>query len=91
MSDKFLPTQTLLYVSVRHIFISLTGCKGISDSMILLYKTSLLTASYVSFLEVYIELIQEIDKKSTKLFPLKVAHGVINICFALGNVTDSQL
>jgi len=29
MSDKFLPTQTLLYVSVRHIFINLTSFLGI--------------------------------------------------------------
>jgi len=54
MSDKFLPTQTLLYVSVRHIFISLTSFWGTPNSIRILYKTSLLTES--SFLEVYKEL-----------------------------------
>jgi hypothetical protein len=33
ISDKFLPTQTLLYVSVRHIFISLTSFLEIPNSM----------------------------------------------------------
>jgi hypothetical protein len=32
-SDKFLTTRTLLYVSVRHIFISLTSFLGIPNSM----------------------------------------------------------
>jgi len=45
MPDKFLPTQTLLYVSVRHIFTSLTTFMGIPNSMRILYKTSLLTES----------------------------------------------
>jgi hypothetical protein len=45
MSDKFLPSQTLLYISVRHIFISLTSFMGITNSMRILYKTSLLTES----------------------------------------------
>jgi len=33
MSDKFFPTQTLLYVSVRHIFISLTSVMRIPNSI----------------------------------------------------------
>jgi hypothetical protein len=33
MSDKFLPTRTLLYVSIRQIFISLTSFLGIRNSM----------------------------------------------------------
>jgi hypothetical protein len=33
MSDRFLPTPTLLYVSVRHIFISLTCFMGIPNSI----------------------------------------------------------
>src|SRR5215813_8574086 len=33
VSDKFLPTRTLLYVSVRHIFISLTSFLGIPNSV----------------------------------------------------------
>ena len=45
MSDKFLPTRTLLYVSVRHIFITLTSFLGTPNSMRILYKTSLLTES----------------------------------------------
>jgi hypothetical protein len=43
ISDKFLPTRTLLYVSFRHIFISLTSFLGIPNSMRILYKASLLT------------------------------------------------
>jgi len=46
LSDNFLPTRTLLYVSVRHIFISLTSFLGIPNSIRILYKTSLLTESY---------------------------------------------
>ena len=42
MSDKF---WTLLYVSVRHIFINLTSFLGIPNSIKILYKTSLLTES----------------------------------------------
>jgi hypothetical protein len=45
MSHKCLCTQTLLYVSVRHIFISLTNFMWIPNSMRILYKTSLLTKS----------------------------------------------
>jgi len=43
MSDKFLPTQTLLYVSVRHNFVSLTSFMRIRNSMRILYKTSHIT------------------------------------------------
>jgi len=46
MSDKFLLTHTLLYVSVRHMFISLTSFVVIPNSIRILYKTSLLTESY---------------------------------------------
>jgi len=45
MSDKFLPTRTVLYVSGRHIFISLTSFMGIPNSLRILYKTFLLTES----------------------------------------------
>jgi len=37
MSDKCLPTRTLLYVSVRHIFISLISFMGIPNSMRISY------------------------------------------------------
>ena len=43
MSDKFLPTWSLLYLSFKHIFVSLTTFIGIPNSMRILYKTSLLT------------------------------------------------
>ena len=43
-SDTFLPTRTLLYVSVRLIFINLTSFLGIPNSMRILYKTSLLNS-----------------------------------------------
>jgi len=33
ISDKFLTTRNLLYVSVRHIFINLTSSLGITNSM----------------------------------------------------------
>jgi len=46
MSDKCLSTQTLLYVSVRHIFISLASFMGIPNSIRIFYKTSLLTESF---------------------------------------------
>jgi len=45
MSDKCLPTQTLLKVLFIHIFISLTSCMGIPDSVRILYKTPLLIES----------------------------------------------
>ena len=45
MSDTFLPTRTLLYVSVKHILTSLTSFLGTPNSMRILYKTSLLTES----------------------------------------------
>jgi hypothetical protein len=57
VSDKFLPARSLLFVAVRHIFISLTSSMGIPDSTRILYKTSVLTESIISFLEVYRELI----------------------------------
>jgi len=37
-SDKFLPTRTFLYDSVRHICISLTSFLGIPNSMRILYR-----------------------------------------------------
>ena len=43
LSDTFLPTRTLLYASVRLVFINLTRFLGIPNSMRNLYKTSLLT------------------------------------------------
>ena len=45
VSETFLPTQTLLYVSVRLIFINLTSFLRIPNSMRILYKTSLLSES----------------------------------------------
>ena len=45
LSDTFLPTQTVLYLSVRLIFFKLTIFLGIPNSMKILYKTSLLTDS----------------------------------------------
>ena len=46
LSHTFLPTWTLLHVSVRLIFINLTSFLGIQKSMRILYKTSLLIESY---------------------------------------------
>jgi hypothetical protein len=43
MSDKFLPTHSLLFVSFRHVFIGLTWITAIPNSIRILYKTSLLT------------------------------------------------
>jgi len=43
--NLFLPTRTLLYVSVRLIFTNLTSFLGIPNLMRILYKTSLLTES----------------------------------------------
>ena len=45
MSDKFLPIWTLLYISVRNIFISLARFMGILHWMRILYMSSLLTES----------------------------------------------
>jgi len=45
MSDKFFPNRNLLYISVRHILISVTSFIGILNSMRILYKTSLLSES----------------------------------------------
>jgi len=42
---KCLPTRTLLWVSFRHIFISLIIFMGIPNAMRILYKTSFLTES----------------------------------------------
>jgi len=39
MLDKFLPTRTVLYISVRHICISLPNFRGIPNSMRMLYKS----------------------------------------------------
>ena len=49
LSDTFLPTWTLLYVSIRLIFINLTSFLGIPNSMRILYKISLLTESQAFF------------------------------------------
>jgi len=43
MLDKCLPTQTLLQVSFRYNFISLTSFMRIPNSMRMLFKTLLLT------------------------------------------------
>jgi len=45
VSHKCLPTGNLLYVSVRHIFISLTRFMWIPNSIRILFKTALLTKS----------------------------------------------
>jgi hypothetical protein len=45
LSDKYLPIQTLLHVSVKHILIIPTVFKGTSNSMRILYNTSLLIES----------------------------------------------
>ena len=47
MSDKFLPTRTLLYISFKHNFISLTSFLGLPNLMIILYKSSHLTGGVV--------------------------------------------
>ena len=46
MLHKCLSTRTLIYVSVRHIFISLTSFMGIAITLRILYKTSVLIESY---------------------------------------------
>jgi hypothetical protein len=48
LSDKCLPIRTLLYVSFKHIFISLTSFMGTPTSVRILYNTSLLTESLLS-------------------------------------------
>ena len=53
LSDTFLPTRTLLYVSVRLIFINLTSFLGTPNSMRFLYKTSLLAYIYI-YIYIYI-------------------------------------
>jgi hypothetical protein len=50
-SDICLLVQTLLQVSLKHILIGVTSCRGIPNSMRMLYNTSLLTES--GFLEIY--------------------------------------
>jgi hypothetical protein len=45
LSDKCLPIWTLLYVSFKHILISLTNFMGIQNSIRILYTTSLLIES----------------------------------------------
>jgi hypothetical protein len=45
LSDKCLPIWTLLYVSFKHILITLTSFMGTPNSMRILYNTSLLTES----------------------------------------------
>ena len=45
MSDIFLPTQNLLYISIRHNFIIRISFMGIPNSMRILYKTSFLIES----------------------------------------------
>ena len=45
VSNKFLPTRTLLYVSFRHSFISLTNFMGITNSIRVLHNTSRLSES----------------------------------------------
>jgi hypothetical protein len=45
LSHKCLPTQTLLYLSFKHILISLNRFMGTPNTMRILYNTSLLTES----------------------------------------------
>jgi hypothetical protein len=45
LSDKCLPMQTLLYVSFKHILISVTSIMNTPNSLIILYNTSLLAES----------------------------------------------
>ena len=43
LSDKCLPTRTLLHVSFRHIVVSITNFRGMPNSVRILLKTSLVT------------------------------------------------
>jgi hypothetical protein len=45
LSDKYLPTWPILYVSFKHILIVLTSFMGNPNSMRILYNSSLLTES----------------------------------------------
>jgi len=54
MSDKRLPNRTLLQVSFRHIFISITDFIGIPNWMRTLYTTSLLTESQAFLKSIYV-------------------------------------
>jgi hypothetical protein len=47
LSDKCLPIRTLLYVQFKYILVTLTSFMGTSNSMRILYNTSLFTESYV--------------------------------------------
>jgi hypothetical protein len=53
LSEKCLHIQTLLYVSLKHLLMSLTHFMGTPNSIRILYNTSLLTES--GFLEVCVE------------------------------------
>jgi hypothetical protein len=46
LPDKYEPIRTLPYVSFKNILISLTSFMGTSNSIRLLYNTSLLTEFY---------------------------------------------
>jgi hypothetical protein len=46
LSDKCIPIRTLLYISFKHILISLTSFTGTPNSVRILYNTSLLTEVY---------------------------------------------
>ena len=47
MSDTCLPTRTLLYVSLRHIYIKISSFMGLPNSIRILYKTFYLTEWYI--------------------------------------------
>jgi hypothetical protein len=46
LSEKCLPIQTIIYVSIKHNLISLTSFMGTTNSVRLLYNTSLLSEPY---------------------------------------------
>jgi hypothetical protein len=71
--DKCLPIWTLLYVSFKHILISLTNFMGTQNSMIILYNTSLLSESYV-FLQ-----IQNQPETKNKMFILLLSNFYANL------------
>jgi hypothetical protein len=78
MSDKFLPTLTLLYVSVRHTFISLTSFIGIPNLMRtvhMLFGTDKYPVWYTGRYKCYISVVQYLQWARIAQSVYKLAMG----------------
>ena len=83
LSDTCVPARTLVYVSVKPIFINLTSFMWIPNSMRILYKTSLINELWVFFQSVNSWCTASLSSHTFIIVCLEVCHYLMHCLIVL--------